>query len=420
MRYNEGARRRALERMAGMALGTGKIRADFPILSRKLNGKPLAYLDNAATTQKPRQVLDAVREYYESSNANPHRGSYSLVAESGEKYETARKRVARFINAKPEEIIFTKNATESLNLVAAVLCRQAKTGSTALLTQMEHHSNIVPWQINAHGSGLKVRYVKIRSYGKLCNDSVDEELARHPFVFSFTHVSNVLGEKNDAEKLCALARKAGAYSCVDAAQSVPHMKVDVKEMGCDFLAFSGHKMLAPMGIGVLYMKKELQETLPPFLGGGDMIKSVSFAGSEWNSPPYKYEAGTPNVAGAVGLAAAIGYLEKIGLGKIAAHERKLAKVCKEELSEISGMRFFGPEESGGIVSFNILDIHAHDLGQFADEAGVAIRTGHHCAQPLMQLLGVPATARASFYLYNTEDEVGRLAAAMKLAARKLG
>lgn len=396
------------------------IRRDFPILSRKLNEKPLAYLDNAATTQKPVQVLDAVRKYYENSNANPHRGAYSLVAESGEKYEAARRRVAKFINAKPEEIIFTKNATESLNLVATILCRQAKAGGTALLTQMEHHSNIVPWQINAHGNGLKVRYATIRSYGKLCNESVDEELARHPFVFSFTHVSNVLGAKNDAKKLCALARKAGAYSCVDAAQSVPHMKVDVKEIGCDFLAFSGHKMLALMGIGVLYMKKELQGTLPPFLGGGDMIKSVSFASSEWNSPPYKYEAGTPNVAGAVGLASAIDYLEKIGMGKISAHEATLAKLCKEKLSEINGIRFFGPEESGGIVSFNIGGIHAHDLGQFADEAGVAIRTGHHCASPLMGLLGVPATARASFYLYNTEDEVGRLVAAMKVAARKLG
>lgn len=408
--------------MSNMELDTGKIRKEFPILSRRLNGKPLAYLDNAATTQKPRQVLAAVQEYYENSNANPHRGAYSLVEESGERYEEARRRVAAFINAKPEEIIFTKNATESLNLVAAVLCRQAKTGQTALLTQMEHHSNIVPWQINAQaaGKGLKLKYVKIRSYGKLCNESVEEELARRPFVFSFTHVSNVLGSQNDAKKLCALAKKAGAYSCVDAAQSVPHMKVDVKSIGCDFLAFSGHKMLAQTGVGVLYMKKELQETLPPFLGGGGMIKSVSFSGTEWNSPPYKYEAGTPNVAGAVGLAAAIEYLGKIGLGKISAHEKKLAKICKERLSEISGIRFFGPEESGGIVSFNIGKIHAHDLGQFADEAGVAIRTGHHCAQPLMGLLGVPATARASFYLYNTEHEVERLAAAMKTAAEKLG
>ncbi len=408
--------------MIGMALDTGKIRKDFPLLLRKLHGKPLAYLDNAATTQKPRQVLAAVREYYENSNANPHRGAHSLVAESGEKYEEARRRVARFINARPDEIIFTKNATESLNLVATILCRQAKAGGSALLTQMEHHSNIVPWQINAQaaGKGLKLQYAGIKSYGKLDEESVKQGLAMRPFVFSFTHVSNVLGVENDAKRLCSLAKKAGAYSCVDAAQSAPHMEMDVKGMGCDFLAFSGHKMLAPMGIGVLYMRKELQEELPPFLGGGGMIKSVSFSGSEWNSPPYKYEAGTPNVAGAIGLSAAIGYLEKVGLGKISAHERKLAKLCKEELSGISGTRFFGPEESGGIVSFNIGKIHAHDLGQFADEAGVAIRSGHHCAQPLMGLLGVPATARASFYLYNTEDEMKRLVAAMKAAAKKLG
>ena len=401
-------------------LDVEKIRADFPLLKRKMNGKRLAYLDNAATTQKPVQVLEAMDDYYRNFNANVNRGAYRLGGESTEKYEAARRNIASFINAKPEEIIFTKNATESLNAVAAITCETAQRGSTALLTQMEHHSNIVPWQLQAKKNGLKVRYVKIRSYGALCNEDVEEELERCPFIFSFTHVSNVLGAVNDAAKLCRMAKKAGAYSCVDAAQSVPHMDVDVKKIGCDFLAFSSHKMLGPNGVGALYMRKELQETLPPFLGGGDMIKSVSFEESTWNAPPYKYEAGTPNVAGAIVLSAAVDYLKKVGLKNIEEHEKKLAKHCRKELSPIKGIRFHGPREGAGIVSFNIGKIHAHDVGQFADDEAVAIRTGHHCAQPLMKLLGEPATARASFYLYNTEDEVERLAGSMRKCQKALG
>lgn len=398
-----------------------KIRSDFPILSRKFSGKPLAYLDNAATTQKPLQVLDAMDEYYRNANANPHRGSHSLVAEATENYEAARKNVASFVGARAEEIIFVRNATEALNLVASVTCQRAKPGSGILLTQMEHHSNIVPWQLAAKRRGLKLRFVKIRSYGTLCNEDVEGELERKPFVFSFTHASNVLGTVNDAAKLSRMARAAGALSCVDAAQAVPHMSVDVKEIGCDFLAFSGHKMLGPMGVGALYMKRELQEEMEPFLGGGDMIKSVSFEGAEWNTPPHKYEAGTPNVAGAVGLSAAVDYLKKTGIGKIGGHGRKLAKLCREKLADINGMQFYGPKKSeSGIVSFNVGDIHAHDVGEFANAEGIAIRAGHHCAQPLMKLLGVPATARASFYLYNTEEEVERLAGAMEKAAKALG
>lgn len=398
-----------------------KIRGDFPILKRKFNGHALAYLDNAATTQKPVQVLEAMDDYYRNFNANVNRGAYQLGGEATEKYESARANIAAFINARPEEIIFTRNTTESLNLVAAITCETAPRNSTVLLTQMEHHSNIVPWQLQAKRNGLKVKYAAIRSNGTLCNEDVGKKLEHsRPFIFSFTHVSNVLGCVNDAAKLCKMAKKAGAYSCVDAAQSVPHMKVDVKELGCDFLAFSAHKMLGPAGLGVLYMRRELQGALPPFLGGGDMIKSVSFEESSWNVPPYKYEAGTPNVAGAVGLSAAVDYLKKAGLENIALHEKKLAKLCREELAGVPQIRFHGPKRGAGIVSFNIGKIHAHDVGEFANDDGIAIRTGHHCAQPLMKLMGEAATARASFYLYNTEEEAERLVGAMKCAQKALG
>ena len=402
-----------------MPLNVEKIRRDFPILLREMNGKPLAYLDNAATTQKPRAVLQAVVKYYEAHNANVHRGAYSLADEATGIYQGARASIAGLINARPDEIIFTRNATEALNLVASVTSQQAETGGGILLTQMEHHSNIVPWQLAAGRSSLKLEYVKISREGKLDGTSLENCLSSPPFLFSFTHVSNVLGTVNDAAQLCRMARRAGAYSCVDAAQSVPHMKVDVKAMGCDFLAFSGHKMLGPTGIGVLYMRKELQEKLPPFLGGGDMIKRVSFEKSEWNRPPYKFEAGTQDVAGVVGLAAAVGYIRKIGLRKIAEHEKKLAKLCREELASVPGIEFYGPGNGTGIVPFNLKCIHAHDAGEFANQDGIAIRAGHHCAQPLMGLLGVPATCRASFYIYNTEEEVERLAASMRRCQKAL-
>jgi cysteine desulfurase/selenocysteine lyase len=402
-------------------LDVEKIRSDFPILSRKMNGKPIAYLDNAATTQKPVQVIEAMDGYYRNANANPHRGNYSLVEEATEAYEGARKKVAAFAGAKPEEIIFTRNATESLNLVANVTCQQAKPGSTVLLTQMEHHSNIVPWQLGAKRHGLKLRYVKMRSYGALCNEDAEGGLEQKPFVFSFTAASNVLGAANDSAKLAKMAKNAGALACIDAAQAAPRTKIDVKKIGCDFLAFSGHKMLGPTGIGVLFMRRELQEELLPFLGGGDMIKSVSFDSASYNAPPCKYEAGTPNVAGAVGLSAAIDYLQKVGMEKIAEHEKKLAKYCRNELAGIKGIQFYGPKKSeSGIVSFNIGRIHAHDLGEFANSEGIAIRAGHLCAQPLMGLLKVPAVARASFYIYNTEEEAERLVESMKKAAKVLG
>lgn len=403
-----------------MALDVEKIREDFPILSRRMNGKPLAYLDNAATTQKPLAVLEAMDDYYKTHNANIHRGAYRLSEESTEAYEDARANVAKFIGAKYDEVIFTRNATESLNLVAAITCAAAPKGRGVLLTQMEHHSNIVPWQLQAKRRGQRIAYVKIRSNGTLCNEDVGKELASSPYVFSFTHVSNVLGTINNASSLCRKAKKAGSISCVDAAQSVPHMKVDVKEMGCDFLAFSGHKMLGPAGIGVLYMRRKLQQEFEPVFGGGDMIKSVSFEGASWNEPPHKFEAGTQNVAGAAGLSAAVDYLRKIGMKNVAEHERKLAKYCVDALSSAKGIRFHGPKlERVGLVSFNMGKIHAHDIGEFANREGVAIRAGHHCAMPLMKVMGEAATCRASFYIYNNEEEIDRLAKAVKKARNVL-
>ncbi|MEM4633773.1 MAG: SufS family cysteine desulfurase [Candidatus Anstonellaceae archaeon] len=400
-------------------LDAEKIRQDFPILARRFNGKPLAYLDNAATSQKPLQVMRAIWEYYSRSNANVHRGAYALSEESTLAYEEARKKLARFINAKPKEIIFTKNATESLNLAAWCCLTEKPKESKVVLTQMEHHSNIVPWQIICARKKMKISYAKIGVGWRIDLASVEALLQDCPVVFSFAHASNVLGVINDARKLCRMARKAGVISCIDAAQSAPHIRLDVKKIGCDMLAFSGHKMLGPP-IGVLYMREELQESLPPFLGGGDMIKSVSFKGASWNDPPHKFEAGTPNVAGAVGLSAAVDYLKKIGMGKVAAHSEKLAKFCIEELGRVPGIRFHCSASKAGIVSFNIGKLHAHDLGWFADQEAIAIRTGQHCAQPLMGVIGEKAAARASFYIYNTEEEVERLAKAIKKAAEKLG
>ena len=332
----------------------------------------------------------------------------------------ARAKIASFIGAAPEEIIFTRNTTESLNVVAQLVCKSARKGSV-LLTQMEHHSNIVPWQINAKENRMGLDYAPLMHDGSLDYEQAASKLREHPVIFSFTHASNVLGEVNDAKKLCSLARENGAYSCVDAAQTVPHLQVDVRRIGCDFLAFSGHKMCGPMGIGVLYMKKELQEMLPPLFGGGDMIRNVRFDGAEFAAPPHKFEAGTPNVAGAVGLAAAADYLKRIGMKRIEARSRLLALLCCEGLSSVPGMRFHGSAKGEvGLLSFNIGKIHAHDAGEFANQDGIAIRAGHHCAQPLMGLLGEAAACRASFYFYNTEEEVGRLGSSMKRCQKRLG
>ena len=405
-------RRKMAELVRQMAYDVDAIREDFPLLSRMVNGKRLAYLDNAATTQKPIAVLDAMREFYENSNANAHRGGNALAEEATEIYENARKKVARFVGAAPSEIVFTRNTTEALNLVA---CMAAQKGARVLLSQLEHHSNIVPWQMR----GAKIDYASIRSNGKICNEDAGKKLLRQPSVFSFSHASNVLGAVNDAAALCRLARKAGALSVVDGAQSVPHMKVDVHSVGCDFFAFSGHKMLGPTGIGVLYIRKELADSLEPVFGGGGAIESVAFSGTTFSRAPHKFEPGTQDVAGAVGLAAAICYLEKIGMAAIERHVEGLHRACVDSLKEVGGVKMYGNGRKTGIVSFNVGRLHAHDVGQIASDDCVMLRAGHHCCQPLMKKLGVAATVRASFYLYNTKEEAVRLSASVKRAKKVL-
>jgi len=400
-----------------MAFDVEMIRNDFPILARRVNGKPLAYLDNAATTQKPVAVLDAMREYYEQSNANAHRGGNALAEEATDIYENARKKVARFVGAAPSEIVFTRNATEALNL-SARFCAKRVGAKRILLTEMEHHSNIVNWQLAVKGDAA-IDYVKMRSYGKLCRSDFEEKLQARPGAFSFTHASNVLGTVNDAALLCRLARKAGALSVVDGAQSTPHMKVNMHEMGCDFFAFSAHKMLGPTGVGVLYIRKELADSLTPVFGGGGAIESVAFSSTSFARAPHKFEPGTPDVAGAVGLAAAIEYLEKAGMNAIEKHVAALHTACVDGLKEIGGVQVYGNGKKTGIVSFNAGKLHAHDVAQFASDDGVMTRAGHHCCQPLMKALRVPATARASFYLYNTEEEAERLSASVKRAKKVL-
>ncbi|MFA6214188.1 MAG: SufS family cysteine desulfurase [Candidatus Micrarchaeia archaeon] len=401
-----------------MAFDVGKIREDFPILARKINGKGLAYLDNAATAQKPRAVLDAMRDYYENSNANAHRGGHALAEEATGIYENARNVVARFIGAYPSEIVFTRNATEALNL-SARFCVERMGAKRILLTEMEHHSNIVSWQLAAKGPGAKIGYVKMRSHGRLCRQDVKKQLERRPGALSFTHASNVLGTVNDAALFCRLAKKAGALSVVDGAQSAPHLKVDVHGMGCDFFAFSAHKMLGPTGVGVLYVRKGIAEGLEPVFGGGGAIESVALSGSSFARAPQKFEPGTQDVAGAAGLAAAIDYLDGIGMAAIERHVSGLHRACADWLEEAGGVQVYGNGRKTGIVSFNVGGLHAHDIGQFASDDGVMIRAGHHCAQPLMNALGVAATARASFYLYNTEEEAERLCKSVKRAKRVL-
>ncbi len=401
-----------------MAFDVEKIRGDFLILARKVNGKPLAYLDNAATTQKPRAVLEAMREYYENSNANAHRGGNALAEEATGIYENARKKVARFIGASPSEVVFTRNATEALNF-AARFCAGQLGARRILLTEMEHHSNIVNWQLAAKSSGAKIDYVKMQGIGSLCSEDVEKHLEKRPGAFSFTHASNVLGTVNDAALLCSLAKKAGALSVVDGAQSAPHLEVDVHSMGCDFFAFSAHKMLGPTGLGVLYLKKGIADALEPVFGGGGAIESVQLSGSTFARAPYKFEPGTQDVAGAAGLASAMDYLENIGMGAIEGHVSALHKACTEGLKEAGGVHVYGNGSRTGIVSFNVGRLHAHDISQIASDDGIMLRAGHHCCQPLMNAIGAAATARASFYLYNTEEEAQRLAASVKRAKKVL-
>ncbi len=386
------------------------LREDFPILQETVNDHPLVYLDNAASSQKPRQVIDAIRHHYEHDNANVHRGIHELSNRATEAYEGARQRVADFINAgSREEIIFTRGTTEGLNLVANSWgLENLREGDTILLTEMEHHSNLVPWQLLAQRIGARLDFIEITGDdGQLDLQWLDEQLARARLL-SLTHISNTMGTVNPIAEICARAREAGVVTVMDAAQSAGHAPVDVQAIGCDFLAFSGHKTCGPTGIGVLYGRRELLEAMPPYQGGGEMISRVEFRNVTFNVVPHKFEAGTPNVAGAVGLHAALDYLDAIDRGAIFEHDQRLAKRACERLAEINGIRLFGPKKGrSGVVSFVLPDAHALDLATMADQKGVALRAGHHCNQPLLAKLGVPATARASFYFYNTETEVDR-------------
>ncbi len=388
------------------------LRADFPILDQTIHGQPLIYFDNAATTQKPRMVLDALRHYYEHDNANVHRGIHELSNRATAAFEAARVRAAKFINARSsDEIIFTRGTTEGINLVAQAWgLKHLKAGDKILLTEMEHHSNIVPWQLLAERSGAKLVYLPVTGdIGLLDLSRLDECLTKDVKLFAMTHISNSLGTINPVADICARARKLGITTLVDAAQSAGHRPIDVQEFGCDFLVFSSHKMCGPTGIGVLYGRQETLENMPPYQGGGEMILSVDFHQSTWKHAPHRFEAGTPDISGAVGLHAAMDYLDKIGRHNIAQHDQELGAYAYAALSGLKGgIRLFGPHIGrAGLVSFLLKDIHAHDVVTVADQRGVALRGGHHCNQPLMRKLGVESTARASFYFYNTTVEIDR-------------
>lgn len=423
-------------------LNVEQIREDFPILRREVHGKPLVYLDNAATSQKPEAVMRAMDDYYRRYNANIHRGVHTLAEEATAAYENARRRVGRFINAySPREVVFVRNTTEAINLVAHTWGRQnVGAGDVIVLSVMEHHSNLVPWQLLAAATGAQLAFIDLDDKGHLVlhgqgadpgpGESLEAILAREGRkvkLVAIAGMSNVLGTINPVREVADMAHQAGALLLVDGAQSVPHLPVDVQADGADFLAFSGHKMLGPTGIGVLWGRKEILKAMPPFLSGGDMIKSVHLHESEWNELPHKFEAGTPNMAQAIGLGAAIEYLDKLGMENVREHERAIAAYALDRLAEVPDLHRYGPPagDRGGVVTFNLvqegeLAIHPHDLASILDREGVAIRAGHHCAQPLMEYYGVPATARASFYVYNTEHEVDVLVEALGTARRVFG
>ncbi len=385
------------------------IRADFPILQRRVNGHPLVYLDNAATSQKPRQVIDALVHYYEFTNANVHRGLHTLAEEATEAYEAARAKVARFIGAEPDSLIFTRNTTEAINLVAyAWGLANLKPGDAVVLTEMEHHSNIVPWQLVAQRTGAKLHYVPFTAEGELDLEAFERILRLEPRLVAVTHVSNVLGTVNPVEEITRKAHAAGAKVLIDGAQAVPHKPVNVSRIGCDFYAFSGHKMLAPTGIGALYARRELLEEMPPFLGGGSMIRRVTPEYSTWADIPTKFEAGTPNIADGIAFGVAVDYLQRVGMEAIQQHEQRLNAEALRLLEGEEDIVIYGPRDPSrrcGLVSFNFKHVHPHDVAQILDARGIAIRAGHHCCQLIMRRLDVAATARASFYLYNTIEEI---------------
>ncbi len=396
------------------------IREDFPILREQAHGHPLIYFDSAATTQKPRNVLDALRNYYEHQNANVHRGLHFLSSRATEAYERSRQRAASYLGAaSADEIVFTRGTTESINLVAQAWGGKfLREGDVILLTEMEHHSNLVPWQLLAERIGARLRFVPVRDDGTLALDRLPSLLTPEVKLFAFTHISNSLGTINPVVELCERARAVGALTLIDAAQSAGHLSINVQELGCDFLAFSGHKMCAPTGIGGLYGRAEILDSMPPWHGGGEMIVSVALEKSSFKKAPHRFEAGTPNIAGAIGLAAAIDYIEGIGRAKIFEHDSQLTRYAMERFTELPGMRVLGPSsERGAIVGFVMNRAHPHDLTTFADQYGLAMRGGHHCNQPLMRRFGLTGTTRASFYFYNTLEEIDRMIEILRQAAR---
>ncbi|MEX0617144.1 MAG: cysteine desulfurase [Candidatus Woykebacteria bacterium] len=417
------------------ALDVEKIRKDFPILKREVYGKPLVYFDNAATSQKPHQVIDVISDYYQNYNANVHRGVHKLSEEATEAYESARKKVANFVNAgDSRQIVFVRNATEAINLVAYSWGRKnIKKGDEILLTEMEHHSNLVPWQILAKEIGAKLEFIPVDELGQLQITNFKSQISKRTKLVAVTHVSNVLGTVNPVKEIIRQIHELSTRNSspapkvlIDGAQSVPHMPVSIQNINPDFYVFTGHKMLGPTGIGVLYAKKELLEEMEPFLSGGEMIMEVTLEKSSWNYVPWKFEAGTPDIAGAVGLGAAVDYLSSLGMKNVRYHEKELTAYALETLEKVKNLVVYGPtdtEKRAGVISFNIVDdkgevaIHPHDLASILDSVGIAVRSGHHCAQPLMKVLGIPAAARVSFYIYNTKEEIDKLSPAIEKAKK---
>ena len=409
-----------MHKIAARTIDWKAIREDFPILREQANGHPLIYFDSAATSQKPRPVIEALHRYYEHENANVHRGLHVLSSRATEAYEKARQRTAEYIGAaSANEIVFTRGTTESINLVAQAWGGKfIREGDVILLTVMEHHSNLVPWQLLAERTGARLRFVPVLDDGTLDLEQIPSLLTPEVKLFAFTHISNSLGTINPIAELCARAHAVGALTLVDAAQSAGHMAINVQDLGCDFLAFSGHKMCGPTGIGALYGRAEILESTPPWHGGGEMIVSVALEKSTFKKAPHRFEAGTPNIAGAIGLAAAVDYIEQIGRPAIFEHDSQLARYAADRLTELSGTRVFGPtEERGALVGFVMDAAHPHDLTTFADQYGLALRGGHHCNQPLMRRFGVSGTTRASFYFYNTTEEIDRMIEILRSAVR---
>ncbi len=410
--------------MTAAALDVEAIRADFPILRREVRGKPLVYLDNAATTQKPRQVIEALTDYYSNTNANIHRGLHTLAEEATAAYEQTRRKTADFIGAAhAQEIVFTRNTTESLNLLAYTLGARLRPDDEIILSALEHHSNLVPWQLLAQRSGARLRFIELTDDGELDIDQARSLFNPRTRIVSVAHMSNVLGAIAPVAELVEMARAVDATVILDAAQSAPHMPIDVRALGIDFAAFSAHKMLGPTGVGVLWGRRELLADLDPFLGGGEMISVVNREESTWAPLPHKFEAGTPNIADVIAFSAALDYLSAVGMQAVRDHDHALTAYAMERLSAIEGLEIYGPPDAGrrgAVVAFNYADIHSHDIATILDGGGIAVRAGHHCAQPLMRALNVPATARASFYLYNQESEIDALVDGLREAGSRFG